>query len=167
MDAPHLERARALLREEGIGAQIRYHETNARRVRTMGDRLERSSVVLLFVTIGAWAWFYFAGREDPSLLYRVLRMLSVVLPGWAAVLTAIASSGQFGRMARRSDAMARHLRTLLERLDRPGAELTSITLGSVSVTVARWLIEETVDWRMVFQAQPTRLPSGLVYSLPK
>ncbi|MEW6071251.1 MAG: hypothetical protein AB1726_01475 [Planctomycetota bacterium] len=166
-DASYVAACRTLLAEFGIGQQVRYHEASAGRASRIHERLHKASFWLLMVTVAAWACYFFLGRTSDAVVYRVARMLSVMLPSWVTVLVAIAGFGEFGRVGKRSLAMARHLLGLRDRLDGlpPGVGLEPV--AAIAQTYARWMIEETTDWRMVFQAHPMRVSSTLVYSLPR
>ena len=166
-DEDYVGACRTLLKERGLGRQVRYHETNAARTLKIHERLHKTAFWLLLVTVTAWACYFFFGRASDNVAFRVVRMLSVMLPSWVMVLVAIASFGEFNRVSRRSEAMAQHLvdlRTSLGELP-PGARLEPV--ATIAQTFARWMIEETVDWRMVFLAHPMRVSATLVYSLPR
>ena len=166
-DRDYVAACRTLLTERGIGRQVRYHETNARRTLTIHERLHKAAFWLLMVTVAAWAFYFFLGRGSTSTGYRVVRMLSVMLPSWVMVLVAIASFGEFNRVGKRSEAMARHLVGLRDRLAELPPDARSEPVASIAQTFARWMIEETIDWRMVFLAHPMRVSATLVYSLPR
>ena len=166
-DASHVAACRVLLAECGIGRQVRYHTANAERALKVHARLDRAAFWLLLVTVAAWACYFFLGRESNAGGFRVVRMLSVMLPSWVMVLVAIAGFGEFGRIGRRSTAMASHLSGLCDRLrELPPAARTE-SVAAIAQTYARWMIEETIDWRMVFLAHPMRVSATLVYSLPR
>lgn len=166
-DAPYVAACRELIEEQGIGRQIHYHESNAGRTIKTHVRLQRAAFWLLLVTVGAWVFYFLGGRDSDATGYRVLRMISVMLPSWVMVLAAIASFGEFNRVGRRSEAMARHLDGLRDRLRELPPEAGSEAVADIARTFARWMIEETVDWRMVFLAHPMRVSATLVYSLPR
>jgi hypothetical protein len=166
-DPSHVTACRTLLAERGIGRQVRYHETNAARTLKIHERLHSTAFWLLIVTVAAWAGYFFFGRGSEATAFRVVRMLSVMLPSWVMVLVAIAGFGEFNRIGKRSEAMAQHLLGLRDRLVElpPDARLEPV--AAIGQTFARWMIEETIDWRMVFLAHPMRVSATLVYSLPR
>ncbi|HWC88855.1 MAG TPA: hypothetical protein VG433_04350, partial [Pirellulales bacterium] len=92
----------------------------------------------------------------------MLMIFAGLLPALAAALGGICSQGEFHRVARRSAAMALHLEELrLEMASVPtrAGELNSVHLSRYARKVAQLMINEMLDWRVVFQDRPLGLPA--------
>jgi hypothetical protein len=87
-----------------------------------------------------------------------LTLLDAVLPAIGAALAAIASQGEFGRIAERSHAMVLRLRALLTRL-RASDTPTSVTSGEIAEEAAETMTAELLDWQITFRDKPLHLPT--------
>ncbi|HEX3657510.1 MAG TPA: hypothetical protein VHV55_17095 [Pirellulales bacterium] len=85
-----------------------------------------------------------------------------IAAGPGAALAGIRSQGEFHRVARRSEAMAARLDELrLEMASVPtrADEPNSVRLNHCARRVAQLMINEMLDWRVVFQDRPLGLPA--------
>ena len=94
----------------------------------------------------------------------VLIALGAFLPALGASLAGINSQGEFRRIAKRSEAMAEHLKKLLAEAD--AMTLTDrlpITLrwsvdADLTAGVTQLMVNEVLDWRVVFlNLNPSRV----------
>jgi hypothetical protein len=86
------------------------------------------------------------------------------LPALGAAMAAISNQGEFRRVARRSKAMSKQLATLLMHIEKletgiqqpraTGAQQHSRLTGALASEVARLLVNEVLDWRVVFLDRP-------------
>ena len=88
--------------------------------------------------------------------------LNALLPACGAALAAIRSQGEFQRLVRRSEAMKEALTRLhleLSMIQPADNALKSQEIRRVAERIAQLMLNETLDWRVVFQDRPLVLPA--------
>ena len=91
----------------------------------------------------------------PERVEAWLTLACAALPALGSALVGINNQGEFARVAKRSTAMANSFSRLAERIDRIGSAggVTPVTFGEVTTVaadVARLMVDEVADWRVVF-----------------
>lgn len=161
--ARSLEELTALIR-----GQRNYHLAIAQQSHRTEKWLHRSGLALLDSTLAAGA-FHIAGGFVPGVPHSprwtgALIAMAAFLPALGASLAGINNQGEFRRIAKRSDAMAGHLEKLL-------AETAALTSANGSPGPLRWavvadltarvtqlMVNEVLDWRVVFLDRPLNPP---------
>jgi hypothetical protein len=93
---------------------------------------------------------------------RWLTLFAAFLPALGAALAAIRSQAELHRVAQRSSAMHERLADMHLALAstpcRPD-ELNSVRLREIAQRISTLMIDEMLDWRVVFQDRPLVLPA--------
>jgi len=164
-DQPYLSACRELWLENLIEDQKRYHASNERRFHRLDHNLHIAGVLLFFATFLACvahiAVDHFGNIAWPPQLEDWLILSAAVLPALGAAAAAIRSQGEFHRVSQRSAAMEDRLAKLqldLASVPIQSGELNSVRLRECAGKVADLMINEMLDWRVVFQERPLGLP---------
>jgi len=157
-----------------VYGQISYHQATERRSRNMERRLHRCGVGLLALTLlacGLHLVFSFrdATPRDAGLLSGALTFFCGFFPALGAALAGIVNQGELRRLAHRSEAMWQqlfHLHADTMKLRgqiaaTPDSEKRQFSTQAVALAsaAAGLLVNEILDWRVVFLDQPLRPPS--------
>ncbi len=138
-----------------LGDQLKYHRDNTDRCHNVENRLHIAGLVLLSLTLAACVLHLLH-------LFLPAPMLTFVCgfcPALGAALAGIDNQGEFRRVARRSHAMQKHLRSLMQRVEllqkaiaSPEASQGAFApqVGVVAGDAASLLVAEVLDWRIVF-----------------
>lgn len=153
--------------------QIDFHKKTAARSERIEGRLHVVGLTLLGATLAACAvhlWLGVAASEGHSvLLIGNLVFLCGFLPALGAALAGIVNQGEFQRIAMRSKAMRAQLAILLTKATAleealshpalPGSEPPSRAATELATTAAQLMVNEVLDWRVVFLDRPLTPPS--------
>jgi hypothetical protein len=153
-----------VIRGQGTG-QLDFHITNERRSEHISHRLHEASVRLFRMTIACILW-----HLAPHLPLRVhlepvvegwLTLACATLPAFGAALAGINNQGEFARIAKRSESMADAFKRFAERLEvlekraeTPGEVLRIAEIIPLATDVAQLMVDEVVEWRVVFMDRP-------------
>jgi hypothetical protein len=162
----YLQKAQKLLSDDLVFGQEEYHSTNARRMANVDHRLHRCAAALFVLTFLACAAHllleWFAHEASPAWLMRALVFANAAFPALGAALAAIKSHGEFHRIGQRSAAMVEELRGLkldLNSVSARTAGLCSVRIRETADQIAELMVDETLDWRIVFKDRPLTLPT--------
>lgn len=164
-DGACLAAIQATCRDILIQGQIDYHAENARDLSTIDHRLHWLAIglfVTTFVVSVVNLGLLSAMETVPAQAGILLVTLNALLPAFGAAIAAIRSQGEFHRIAQRSLAMREELDELklgLSQIAPRGDELKSQEMRRIVEQAARLMINETLDWRIVFQDRPLVLPA--------
>ncbi|MFL5380887.1 MAG: hypothetical protein ACJ8GN_00040 [Longimicrobiaceae bacterium] len=144
-----------------ISAQRTYHENNHKALERLEHRLHGLGTLLFILTFFACVLHLAAGSVFPEVAreaweYRLV-VFAAVFPALGGALAAIASHGEFRRIARRSEAMANRLRALEQRaqgLRNP----TSDEAAEVAESATQLMTAELLDWHVMLLERPLVLP---------
>jgi hypothetical protein len=139
--------------ENLIQNQLVYHERNEKTLDTIAERLH----FLVWIFFGAAAIACAVHFADPPGLSRWLTLCAAGFPAAAAACHAIATQGEFHRLAERSAAMKRGLQSVDDRL-RAAATARSLTPGTLRrecENIAALLMEEVFDWQILYRKPVT------------
>lgn len=166
-DAPYLDFCKRIWCGVLIREQIDYHENNMERQEKIDRRLHHGAAFFFIATcvfclghLLLYCWSRLRGIENESPEFGLI-LLNALLPAIGAALTGIRSQGEFLRVARRSEAMVAKLKKLeLELSEIPArtGEGNSQRLKHQASQIAQVMINETLDWRVMFLDRPLTLP---------
>jgi hypothetical protein len=157
-----------------IAEQIDYHEANALRCQRIELWLHWSGIALLVATLLACGVHllhsFWHMVPTPSWLQpHVLTFCCGFFPALGAALAGINNQGEFRRITKRSEAMHEHLCLLLIEAEKLREQINndanprplqfSALVGTLSANAARLLVNEVLDWRVVFLDRPLIPPS--------
>ncbi len=135
---------------EWIDGQITYHQRNEVGLERIEKRLD--GLVWCCVSAAAVACVLHFFVHDPAVA-PWLTLCAAGFPAAAAACHAIATQGEFRRLSERSGAMhnsLRGIRTRIQQLNSSG-QLTLATLRRECETLAALMIEEVVDWQILYR----------------
>ena len=171
MDKDHLNRSLTHLRDS-VSAQIDYHAVNAQRCGLIEHRLHLWGLWLFALTLvacGIHLLPHIAHMVPSPVLSAWLTILCGFLPAVGASLAGINNQGEFRRVARRSEAMREHLGLLLQQIDDLRHQVAhapeqarpqfSGLASALADDTARLMVNEVLDWRVVFLDRPLNPPA--------
>ena len=147
-----------------VQGQIQFHRFAAERNDRIEQRLHRSGLFLfgfLMLLIVGHILVHLLPHHYESTGggegWDVWSFLGAFLPAVGAALAAINNQGEFGRIAKRSRAMAAKLEKKNKKFDEflnsplvaPSSEVANLALQ-----VAQTMVDEVLDWRVVFLDRP-------------
>ena len=152
-----------------VESQVAFHATNFHRCEKLDHRLHLAGVGLFLLTAagiaGHFVCLYFHHDMAPSLhdgMSSWLTFACAFFPALGAALAAINNQGEFTRIAKRSLAMREHLaqidqeaRALIESRTPP----TFPQATALALRAAQLMVDEVLDWRVVFLDRPSELPA--------
>ena len=156
----HLSR---LVGSETTG-QWGFHVATAARAHRLHHRLERATVTLFALTfLGilvhlGLAWPGLAPKAAGEIADHWLVLVSATAPALGAALAGINNQGEFQRLSKRSSAMADGLARIardIARLRKSGQPLHLAVVLHLSEQVGELMIQEVMDWRIMFVDRPT------------
>lgn len=157
-DSKYLERVRSFLAStEAINGQVQYHDTNARCFRALDN--SATVVGLLLFSLAGIAAFSSVIEKNTS---AAIAFAATVFPAFGAALAGIRSQGEFERVKKRSEAMHDELKRKVERLEAlptRAASISSAILGTIVAESGQLMLDELLDWRIVFRDRPFEPPS--------
>ncbi|HYN05928.1 MAG TPA: hypothetical protein VES67_00925 [Vicinamibacterales bacterium] len=170
LDVPHVSACVADLANV-LEGQVKYHRLSADRSHRIEKRLHRFGLTLLSLTMAACAAHLLFGVGDfgtpaPWVLGSLI-FLAGFLPALGAAVAGISNQGEFRRLAKRSDAMwarMKDLKAIADALEKrirstprdptvPGA---SREAAGLALSAAQLMVNEVLDWRVVFLDQPLK-----------
>jgi hypothetical protein len=156
-----------------IRGQIDFHRTSARRSHHIEHRLHVVGLGLLASTILACIAHLLFGAgaltTERSWVLGSLVFAAGFLPALGAAIAGITNQGEFRRLGMRSEAMFRRLadlesraKGLLDKLNAAGPDVwipsASGEVSEVAVQAAQLMVNEVLDWRIVFLDRPLKEP---------
>jgi hypothetical protein len=161
----YLDRALATL-SKYLSSQAAWHEKTSHRCHRFGHRLHGAVPVILGCTIGACLLHFVADRF--AFVHEwgpVLGFLCGFLPSLAAAIVGIVNQSEVRRVEMRSKAMGIQLRSIVKKIDYLSIQLKSAEVSgalaaqarALTEDAARLLIQEVLDWRVVFADRPIEL----------
>lgn len=149
----YLDRCWEQVRRDWIGGQSKWHDGTAARLRRIYHRLHWLAWIFFGGTAAACG-LHLSGCADS--LEHLLTLLTAGLPACGAAAYAISSQGEFHRLAERSETMASQLAERGRELDklRERSSFTSRDLRAVASAAAQMMIDEVIDWRILYRKPP-------------
>jgi hypothetical protein len=153
--------------ERQLEGQVRFHTSTSRRLTKIEHRLHAVELFLFLSTLvccGTHVVQWVTGGFPP-IPGNLLMFWCGVCPALGAALVGINNQGEFKRIARRSAAMrdrlGRHLeaagsmRSFLAASD-SGSRQLSAGVAELSNLVAKDMVNEVLDWRIIFEDRPLK-----------
>lgn len=167
VDAKYLTGYTAFLAEM-IDGQLDFHRTTERRSVNIDRRLKTASELLLVGTLVACILHFLLDMPlglhgHFGFLRSPLIVCAAVFPAFGAALAAIRDQGEFHRLSMRCRAMVERLLKFKEELSEIQARTaangsalpaTSASLIEVAQGVIHLMVDEVLDWRIVFLDRP-------------
>ena len=155
-----------------LDGQAAWHETNCERAERIDHNLHVSSIALLIMTLLACTLHLLPGIcpviHYPGWLPPALTFLCGFCPALGAAMAGIINQGEFRRLAKRSKAMKEQLEIISGSMEKLQAEMDAAPSGagkqfsprvaSLASDAAGLLVNEVLDWRVVFLDQPLKPP---------
>jgi hypothetical protein len=157
-----------------VRGQVSFHETSVRRCEHIEHRLHRAAFALGLLTVAAIVIHLLPhvplpgvhGWHLPGFVGGWLTFACAGFPALAAALAGISHQGEFARVAKRSHAMAARFHQLAGEIDRleqatatrPDA-LCLAHVTPLAAEAAQLMVDEVLDWRVVFLDRPPVLPA--------
>jgi hypothetical protein len=168
---PRLSMTQPVLREcltylDGVvEGQIRFHDLNAERSEHLEERLHVAGIWLFAMTAAAVAIHFLphvlgwggVHLEWPRWFSRTLTVACGAFPAMGGALAAVKNHGEFLRLAKRSAGMSAALgevRLGIEAALAAGARPTAAETTELAAAVARVMVDEVLDWRVMFEDRP-------------
>ena len=156
-----------------VNGQLDYHAKTARRCQRIEKILHRCGIALLLLTLAACGLHllpnvlhavHFSARLPPLLTFA-----GGFFPALGAALAGIINQGEFRRIEKRSESMQEQLNSLklaieslrnrINQASDPPPEQFSVPVTALASDAARLLLNEVLDWRVVFLDRPLTPPS--------
>jgi hypothetical protein len=147
-----------------VDGQINFHLAAAKSSRRLHHRLHILGFILFILTAALTLIHVLAIYRAPIIpewLHGLdafgFTFLCACLPAIGAAMAAISHQGEFARTARRSTAMVEQLtqiRAQLEPLLQSGANIRSADVAADALRAAQIMVDEVLDWRVVFLDRP-------------
>jgi len=144
-----------------IVGQNTFHQVTATRSETIEHRLHLTGFVLFVlaaVAVAAGLLVEFGLDWDIPRLHDILLFFAAGFPAVGAALAAISNQAEFARIAKRSHAMAGRLQQEVDKLDKYSATVRSGQVAEDALRVAQTMVDEVLDWRLVFLDRPLVTP---------
>lgn len=147
--------------------QIGFHNSTAARCERIEHRLHKTEIVLLAATIMCCLQHILQGtlHSWPQVAGPVLTFCCGFFPALGAALAGITNQAEFRRITQRSQSMAQRLKLqsdcvqdLRKQLDNAACENRQLSadIATVAGDTARMMVNEVLDWRVIFQDRPLR-----------
>lgn len=167
MSPDYLIQVHGILVREWLEGQRIYHEHVAHRFQFIGKAFFIFTSSLFAVTVAACLMHLLhinlpleisiteGGEWRPGWL---LTIMVAALPAFLAALHGLSKQAEFERLTEHSEAMAEHLERIIKRFSSMHKnEIYSVTLSNLAIDIARMMLEETLEWRVMYLAHETEL----------
>jgi hypothetical protein len=151
INADYVRACRSYVLTGWLAGQARYHEETAARYEALDVLLEATQFTLLLLTIAVCV-------VHVVVHLPWLAFFAAVLPALSAALASIAGQAEVVRLRDRSLAMQRAITRTLGALSQDGAATSSASLRRVVESAAQRLLEEAIEWRVLFRFRPISSP---------
>jgi hypothetical protein len=142
-----------------IDGQVNFHLRSAERSARIEHRLHIAGAILFGLTF----LLAFGHLLSPAggLLHEwhVALIPAAIFPAFAAAMAAISNQAEFARIARRSAAMAGRLEQEVTKLANYDDSVHSNQVTEDALRVAQTMVDEVLDWRLVFLDRPLVTPA--------
>jgi hypothetical protein len=156
---PYIAQSLSYIRKV-VDGQAEFHKLTCQRSQRIEHRLHLVILLLLVVTIASVLIHLFSHSPFESWF----TLICAGLPALAAALAGIINQGEFARIAKRSEAMDKRLDQIskdIEKLSQTNDSTpTSLKLAqakSLAVGTAQLMVDELLDWHVIFADRPPEL----------
>jgi len=157
VDRAYRQECCRLIRDELIAGQLAYHRRAAARYATIRHRMHAAALGFFGLTLVACV-LHLLPESWPGGRWlhhhsMWLTLVAAAAPAWAAAVHGISTQAETTKLADRYSAMADLLAQYHRQLD--PVPPTSIHLAGIATRVAQSMIDEVVDWRIVYPSNLT------------
>jgi hypothetical protein len=151
--------------------QIRFHQTTARRSEQIEGGIHIIEIGLLSVTLlscGLHLLLGWNGHEEHHSVSLALTFICGFFPALGAAMAGILNQGEFRRLEKRSQSMEsqlelvvkniNNLRKQIESTPSSSEEQFSVRASRLAADAAKLMLNEVLDWRVVFLDRPFEQP---------
>jgi hypothetical protein len=156
VDRAFIESVRRATGDVELRDQIAYHETNCDLMDKLDHRLHVLGYIL-FVSTAAALVSLLLLPERMHQAKTILIFLTVAFPAFGAAFNAIRAQSDFSTLARRSRQTRDRLVGLRQAL--AGEPLTFARLADRVETASDLMMDDLVEWQIVFRTRPLSLPA--------
>lgn len=151
-----------------LNKQLEFHQGSFTRSHSIEHQLHRIGMGSLYATLACCVLHLMPCIHPITWIPPLLTFFCGALPAFGAALAGINNQGEFKRSAKRSKAMCAQLRPLLDdttnlrkRLEEPSTGCAPLSSEAVSLVSrsAGLLVNEVLDWRVVFLDRPLTPPA--------
>ncbi|MBL9121686.1 MAG: hypothetical protein JNL80_17405, partial [Phycisphaerae bacterium] len=141
-----------------LADQISFHQASVRRCHMLEHRIHAIGLFLISLCLVACLFHVIVHHLhlewfSPGVLHT-FSFVTAAFPAIGAALEGIVNQGEFRRVARRSKAMASHLASIKAKADGlqkdKAPPLTRASVSDIASRTASAMINELLDWRVVF-----------------
>jgi hypothetical protein len=143
-----LHQARTDLLEGWILGQISYHCRNAQRMESLEKRSDRLVQICVAIAAASCVLHFFVSNHEIS---KWFTLGAAGFPAVAAAFHAIATQGEFRRLANRSADMRESLEKIEKSFLNLGDTPTFAGLRRIANEAAELIVEEVVDWQILYR----------------
>lgn len=145
-----------------IDEQMAFHERNAERAHKIERKLQAGTVGLLVLTLVVCVLHL----GHVPIVGHFWTFCCGFFPAVGAALAGVNNQGEFRRVSKRSRSMAQQLAVMRSAhdelkalVDMAGSQSMAKSIRNLSEDVARLMVQEVLDWRVVFLDRPLLLES--------
>jgi hypothetical protein len=167
----YLNSVRSFLNSKaGIRGQIEYHEKNAERLEKLDSRFRYVGILIFFAALlAAGVALAILGKDaeqrdvpiSREIREIIVGLIATAAPAFGAALAGIRTQAEFERVKKRSRATLQTLQRICKELsDRHQAD-DNISYSALNLIVAeagQLMVDELLDWRIVFKDRPLPEP---------
>jgi hypothetical protein len=150
-NAAYVDACRRYVLTSWLATQARYHEETAARYQALERLFDTVQFTLLLFTIGLCVAHVVDHRPW-------LGFFAAVFPAMSAAMGSIAAQAEVVRLRDRSLSMHRAIARTVGALSQNGAAPSAASLRRAVETAAGSLLEETMEWRVLFRFRPISSP---------
>lgn len=158
LDGAYLDSYRQVL-SISLKSQVDYHRNNAQNHHKLASRLKRTTQLLFILTLLCCASHLFIHLPQNTWQAFILSFGTIVFPAFAGAFGAILHSGEFERIANRSEELTVRLESLSWQNQHMGGEENSKNLGLLAHSFAETSRSELVAWRFTVMDKDLNLPA--------
>jgi hypothetical protein len=170
LDQTYLQQYVGSFRQQLLKHQVDFHKTSEERMDRIERRLHGMGKLLFGGTLVACIAHLVPLVHVPGLpqlewnawVPPWLTLAAAVLPAFGAATAGIRNQGEFLRVAKRSRAMRERLAQAaleLKSITTKPAGLESAAIIALAAQVIQWMVDEVLDWRVVFLDRPLVPPA--------
>jgi hypothetical protein len=158
-DSAYLAEARQVLRERWAASQLDYHRGNQQSLEATVRLLSGLMKVSFALAFLACLLHVVADLVPDLHLHNLspwFTLFAASAPSWGAACHAIEVQGEFERLTVRSHEVQVSLEELVARLDGLGSSPTFPSLFALTSDMAKAMLADVIDWRIVYQLRPPK-----------
>ncbi len=157
IDQARIAELLALLQDQEIGPEIRYHQKNAHRMQHVNHRLHQfgSLCFLTTVLLCVGFLFYAALMEKSHTTAIIFSVLTAALPAFGSAAYGLRVQGDFAGSAARSAETAKALAEVRIQLDGCTSLTRAAALGNAAAAV---MLVDLAEWRLTYEQRRLEIP---------